>query len=214
MVARQAPPASLISFGEDASSIFHGFRGVNSLGKWFPAALMFVDNWRVDLTAIEAFTGSWNTNFSRLTPLKFLSLIRHLQNGAVTQLKGRPLFWVMQSHSRDSGITSYIRYIAFIRELELCVQFLCFVSLQSAPFEWFLQWKIRFQSSSTRGCTSNRWLYLYLCLKSHQYSTPEMTKRTSCSWITGRPEFTVACPPSLGAARGDIRWSWRSTAQR
>ena len=117
MVARQAPPASLISFGEDASSIFHGFRGVNSLGKWFPAALMFVDNWRVDLAAIEAFTGSWNTNFSRLTPLKFLSLIRHLQNGAVTQLKGRPLFWVMQSHSRDYVIHPIYCVYPWIRTL-------------------------------------------------------------------------------------------------
>ena len=29
-----------------------------------------------------------------------------------------------------------------------------------------------------------------------------MTKRTSWGWITGRPEFTVTCPPSLGATRG------------
>ena len=64
MVARR----SLNLFGEDASSIFYGFQGVKSSGKWFPAALKFADNRRVDLAAIDTFTGS--TDFARLSPLK------------------------------------------------------------------------------------------------------------------------------------------------
>ena len=85
----------------------------------------------------------WSTDSPRISPLTLLSLIRHLQYGAVTKLSKRRFFvihTIYQRHLRNT--TNSIIFVL----AEFIILWVC----DSAdPFLYFSQWKIRLQGLSS-----------------------------------------------------------------